>query len=153
MSDKKIPEPMDATAPERQSSGEAPVSRQRPCWAVATLVAEVSDLFPETSHEVGGYNGRDVGLKVTFTSTEEGLEELLTLAVSDARVDFVHHHVQEGHVDVVFHNRPRIYDLREKFGLAEAWSILEDTIDSGESDWEGGTAIDTTPDIRDGGGA
>lgn len=145
MTDKKMPEPMDAGAPER-AVGEATPTNQRPCYAAKTLIAEVLALFPETTHRVSDYNGRNVGLWVTFdTAYGQELTDLLLLVDSDARVERVEAD-DSGTVLVIFHNRPRIYDLRDSFGLDEAWSVLED-------DWEGGSAAETSDDVREGGGA
>lgn len=142
MVDKKMPEPMDSGAPERDVA--EPVSTyRRACYAAKTLIAEVLELFPETEYQVAAYNGRDVGLAVSFDAVDEGLRDLLRL-VSDHRIYRVE--ISGSKIIVAFHNRPRIYDLRDPFGLDEAWSVLED-------DWDGGDAFDSSDDIKDGGGA
>lgn len=170
MTDKKMPEPMDSGAPER-AVGEAASTNQRACYAAKTLIAEVLELFPETQHEIKEFNGRNVGLTVSFPDPEDELGDLLRLTVADARVNHVHTRSGgDDSVDVVFHNRPRTYDLRDSFGLDEAWMVLgEEEFDTDEEfapldgarlDYgsdsppvEGGTASHTSSDKMDGGGA
>ncbi len=147
MVDKKMPEPMDSGAPERDVA--EPVStHRRACYAVVTLTGEVLHLFPEAVYQVSNYNGRDVGLSVEFLADQD-LADLLSLLGdpahnADPRISQV---IRDGDaVTISFHNRPRTYDLRDTFGLAEAWSILDD-------EWDGGSAAQTSDDVQDGGGA
>jgi hypothetical protein len=151
MTDKKMPEPMDAGAPERDSA-EPVANSQRPCYAAKQLVKEVLDLFPVTSYEISNYNGRSVGLAVKFTpaETDSDLIDLLTLLGDsayneDPRVNLVA--VSNGSVTVDFHNRPRTYDIKDTFGLEDAWLVL-----AGD-EYEGGDAFDTSDDEQDGGSA
>lgn len=155
MSDKKAPEPMDPSAPEK-AVGEATQTKQRTCYAAKQLMSEVLHLFPETAYEIGRYNGRNVGLDVIFADVEPELDDLLALAVDDPRIGYISS--VEGYVLVAFLNQPRTYDLRDPFGLDEAWMVLGDDLESGlleadDDEWPGGTAISTSPDIKDGGGA
>lgn len=151
MSDKKAPEPMDAGAPERASSGEVIETRLRVCYAAKQLIQEVIDLFPETIHETNTENMRNVQLGIDFVADEEGLAELLQLVSVDSRVASVV--TEEGLVKVGFHNRPRTYDLRDSFGLADAWLVLIEEDYAGSGDMEGGDASYTSNDVKDGGGA
>lgn len=119
------PKPMDETITELPV-GEQQVTKVRPCWAIKQLVAEVTSLFPETVHEVTDYNDRGVGLGVRFTTQEAvGLRELLSLVESDPRVkDVIGDDGQS--LRILFHNSARTQDLRDSFGVDEAWDILED---------------------------
>jgi hypothetical protein len=169
MTDKKAPEPMDSGAPER-AVGEAAVTVQRACYAMMTLIAEVGALFPETVWMIENYNGRNVGLRVVFLTDgddQDKLSDLLALVDSDSRVERVQTFASETIID--FHNRPRTYDLRDSFGLDEAWMVMgEEDYDiqpdgpldgadphygSGTEPVEGGTASFTSADSMDGGGA
>jgi hypothetical protein len=169
MTDKKAPEPMDSGAPER-AVGEAAPTNQRACYAAKTLVAEVLALFPETVWMVENYNGRNVGLRVvvlTDAEDQDKLSDLLALVDSDSRVERVQTFASETIID--FHNRPRTYDLRDSFGLDEAWMVMGEEdydigldlpLDGARLDYgsdsppvEGGNAAKTSRTKMDGGGA
>jgi hypothetical protein len=155
MTDRKIPEAMDPTAPEGESVPST--TNQRPCYAAKQLITEVLALFPETAHDVREYNGRNVGLAVFFYGEAE-LTELLTLVGADPRVAYAQvspDWERDSGIEVGFRNQPRTYDLRDKFGLDEAWQVLgsDDLIEDDDDDWQGGNAIYTSDDVRDGGGA
>lgn len=131
--------PMDASVRE-DSIGHVHVNNERPCWAIKTLLAEVKDLFPETENVVvHGYNERGVGLSVTFdlTTVDPAVWELYGMLSEDTRVEEVVS--DEGNCTVVFRNNARTQDLRDEFGLAEAWMILsddgDDNGDEEESSW------------------
>jgi hypothetical protein len=146
MTDKKMPEPMDAGAPERDSA-EPVANNRRACYAAKQLVKEVLDLFPETSYDYTSFNLRNTAITVCF-DTEEGseLEQLIRLVDADARVDAI---VRDNHdrLAVDFYNRPRTYDIKDTFGLEDAWLVL-----TGD-EYEGGDAFDTSDDEQDGGSA
>lgn len=126
---KDEPKPMDPTTRE-QLVGEVAVTRERVCYAGKTLVKEFHELFPETPVEYGGYDGRNTALDVAFDLTvldipaERDLATaLLELCRTDNRVDSVVAS-DEGQVLVAFHSNPRTQDLRDPFGIAEAFDIL-----------------------------
>lgn len=107
--------------------GEPHVNRQRTCYAIKTLVSEVLAMFPETEYDVAGYNDRNVGLEVTFdTAGLKGLYELLSLVEGDPRVAGVYSPDEDTDLTVIFRNSARTQDLRDPFGLDEAWDILEE---------------------------
>jgi len=126
--------PMDPSARERVTGIQAQ-NHPRLCWAMKTLIAEVKDLFPETTYEESGYDGRNTALNVTFDVHEcPDLVRLLECVKTDDRVVDVVHDEQEQSVLVAFRAQPRMQDSREPFGLTDAWSILIDD--------EAGTASD-----------
>jgi hypothetical protein len=170
-------EPMDAAAPER-AQGEPATNNLRGCHAAKQLVLEVLDLFPETVWNFNTYNGRNVGLGVDFLAEEDGLVDLLVLLGDsahngDPRITSVE--VEDGNtVKVRFRNNPRTYDLRDPFGLSEAWIVLGEDATAGDPGYgpedadldgaapdygddskpvEGGSAAKTSEDVLDGGGA
>jgi hypothetical protein len=126
---KNEPTPMDPGARE-DSTGVVQKNNQRPCWAIKQLVSEVTDLFPETAYLVEGYNERNVGLEVVFDLVDQdGLGLLLELLGDpahniDVRIKSVETDEEKGESRVTFHNRARTQDIRDSFGLDEAWLIL-----------------------------
>lgn len=122
--------PMDDGIRER-SVGEAAVNRQRECWAIKTLVGEVLALFPETSAEYSNYNGRNTALDVTFdlTGMEGGdsvvFNNLLCL-LDDGADPRVREVITEDYAQalVSMHPDPRTHDLRNPFGIAQAYEAL-----------------------------
>lgn len=124
------PVPMDPAAREGSAMDQI-VNRQRPCYAIKTLIAEVLDLFPETSAGISGFDGRNVALNVTFDVAPcPELVGLLSLIESDARVALVLHDIEEEAVLVQFHSRATTQDLRDPFGLADAWEVMSEENES-----------------------
>lgn len=125
------PKPMDDTIRENPV-GITATNRQRPCWAIKQLVAEVQELFPETPYEISNYDGRNVGLGVTFdlTTLDGGdsvlFNNLMSVLDTDERVAEVIT-ADYDQTFVLMHGRATTQDSRESFGLADAWSILADT--------------------------
>ena len=118
--------PMDPSARERAIGTQAQ-NHPRPCWAMKTLIAEVMDLFPETTYEESGYDGRNTALDVVFDVHEcPDLARLLECVRTDDRVVDVDYDQHGQMVLVAFRAQPRMQDSREPFGLADAWSILID---------------------------
>lgn len=126
------PAPMDASAREIAqpvASGNTP----RDCWAIKTLVAEFTDLFPETSHETSNRDGRNTALAVTFylgdliEDDENAATNLLGLIGSDERV--AHVTADDSHVLVEMRGNPRTQDSRESFGLADAYLVMIEDAD------------------------
>lgn len=120
-------EPMDPNVREEKNPT-ARGNNLRACYGIKQLVSEVTALFPETTHEVSNYDGRNTGLDVEFdASSLPGLAELLSLTSSDPRVFEVIE--DDGHVLVAFRPSARTQDDRSSFGLAEAWDVLVDEMD------------------------
>lgn len=123
-SEPKQPESMDSSARE-QVVPMTPSTNHRDCYALLTLVAEVTGLFPETTYETSGANAFNTALVVQFTAHETpDLYPLLSLIESDGRVAEVLYDASEDSVLVSFHSNFRTQDSREPFGLAEAHAIL-----------------------------
>lgn len=129
------PEPMDPAVREAA----VPVTstnKPRDCWAIKTLVAEVTSLFPETSHETSNYDGRNTALDVTFDLSMvepgpdlDGLIDLLVLVESDERVREV---IIDGSLALVsFRPGPRTQDIRDPFDLDKAWDVLCEKMEMG----------------------
>jgi len=120
----KAPEPMDSDAPETTNA--APVTnRQRNAYAVDTLIAEVLEVFPETTYEVSGYNQFNTALHVAFHPDEfERVDEVLALIEHDERVQEVIAEPSDHTILVALHPNLRLQDLRDPFNIAEAWAIL-----------------------------
>lgn len=139
-SDKKSA-PMDTAIVENKNPVAA-TNRQRPCYAIKTLVAEVQALFPETSYEVSNYDGRNTGLDVMFDMTSipedvaDGAGLLISMVDSDPRVELtiVGSDDVQG-VLVSIKPGPRTQDIRDSFGLAEAWSVLSEGYDFEDESW------------------
>lgn len=120
----KGPEMMDPSAPE----GDAVVhtNRERNVYALDTLVKEVVALFSETTYEVSNRTRFNAALDVQFDTHESsGLSVLLSLVEDDERVAEVVVDVDD--VLVRFRGNPRLQDSREPFGLAEAWSVMNES--------------------------
>jgi len=131
-------QPMDAAIREN-TVGTATTNRKRNCYAMNTLIAEVTDLFPETSYEVSNYDGRNVAHDIQFDITSVPDDEqdlfilLMGLLVSS---DGSHPHnadprIAEVSIDpegvlVSFRASARTQDDRSPFGLADAWEIVVD---------------------------
>lgn len=103
-----------------------PQTRQRTAYALEQLTAEVERLFPETTVELSGFDGRGTALDALFlTSTEEEGVELLNLLEhirADERVSCVVGAI--GAVLVQIRSNPRTQDSREPFGLNDLWLIF-----------------------------
>lgn len=126
----EAPKAMDDTIREN-AVGAPATNRQRACWAIKQLVAEVHGLFPETPVEYSGYDGRNTALSVTFDLTtmdggESGLfNNLMKILDTDERVAEVIT-ADYDQTFVAIKPGPRTQDVRDSFGLADAWSILVD---------------------------
>lgn len=133
------PQPMDPSVREAVSP-EPSTNRSRPCWALQTLVTEFHKLFPETPVTFSGYDGRNTALDGCFDlTTLHGSDRamavaLLQILTSDPRVSEVLG--DEDQAIVSFHSSPRTQDLRDPFGLEDAFDILAD---EGEFEWGGGS--------------
>lgn len=120
-------EPMDPGVREN-AVGEARVNNPRDCWAIKTLVAEVDELFPETTYETSNVDGRNTALDVQFDLTGLVSDDrrlfalLLSAADSDPRVDEVL--TEDDSVLVSFKANARTQDDRASFGLSDAFDIL-----------------------------
>lgn len=141
-SEKEI-QPMDASIRENKT-GTAATNRQRNCYAMKTLIAEVLALFPETSYEVSNYDGRNVAHDVQFdiTSIPDEDQDLFTLLMGmlgdtaynqDSRITEVI--IDPEGALVSFRANARTQDLREPFGLADAWEIIVGDSISGVESW------------------
>lgn len=136
----KTPEPMDASASE-QKTGTAASNTPRACYAIKTLIKEVNDLFPETTHTVGNYSGRNVGLSVAFDLSELDDEDqiavtdLFKILDSDIRVAGIVTDTENSVVTISMKPSARTQDSRDSFGLGVAWEILTE----GEPEVFGGT--------------
>lgn len=127
---KEAPQEMDPSTREVKNPVMS-TNQQRSCYAMTALLTELLDLFPETPYEVGGYDGRNVALEVTFDlSSVEGSESLIELLedveTSDARVESLL--VEDQQANLRFKSNPRTQDSLEPFGLADAWLILSDEV-------------------------
>lgn len=130
------PEPMDPGAQET-TTPVVVVNHPRVCYAAQTLVAEVETLFPETPVEYANVNGRNVSLDVIFDlSSMDGHERdnftaLLELCRGDLRIAevVVADESDQSSVLVSFHNSALTQDLREPFGLEEAWLVMAEGYD------------------------
>ena len=96
--------------------------------AMETLIGEVAELFPETTYEIAGIDGRNTALEVVFdismldTEDRERLLGVLMLTVHDPRVEEVLH--DSDSVVVAFLSNPRLQDLRDTFDLSGAYGVL-----------------------------
>lgn len=128
MSTKQAPEPMGGGQTQETNATKVPESRQRNAYALTTLIGEVQKLFPETKSQVGGYDGRNTALEVTFKHKDKDefadLAILLPLVKVDHRVAEVIVTEDKDEVLVQLHSNPRIQDLRDTFFLADAWIVL-----------------------------
>lgn len=117
------PEPMDPGVVETKTPEVRP-NNGRNAYSVDTLIAEVTDLFPEVTYETSNPDWRNANTDVTFDDvTDEGLVSLLrALAETDPRVAEVI--TEETRVLVSVKQNPRTQDSREPFGLADAWMVL-----------------------------
>lgn len=132
----KAPVSMDPAARET-STPEAPATTPRLCYAAKTLLSEVATLFPDATYVDGERNGRGVLIGLTFELASLTDDDAVTLvdllmllrdpAHSDERriVDVTHDH-DEQLLHVAFRNDPRFSDLREPFGLVDAYAVLGD---------------------------
>lgn len=126
------PQPMDATAVER-ATAEPLQYRQRVCYAIRTLVAEVHEMFPETPVEFSNFNGRNVALSVAFDLTAldqieaDDLTTVLCLLDHDTRVESVV--AEEGQVLVSMHNSARTQDHTDEFGILDALAVMDEPVD------------------------
>lgn len=121
------PKPMDPTVAESP----VPVStgpRARPAYALRTLISEIEDIAPEIPYELSNYKGFNTALDVSFDLTAvpevevPTLVTLLGLVDSDPRVARVE--VEDGQGLVSLHANSRTQDLRDPFGLREAYDVL-----------------------------
>ena len=121
------PQPMDPDAPETSAPAEGSPfqSRERTAGALVALIEEVTELFPEVTYEKGNPEAWRVISRVTFEVGEvEGLVSLLNLLLADTRVMALTIDSQENLVEVALKHSFRTMDIRDSFGLAEAWMIL-----------------------------
>lgn len=119
----------------------------RECYAIRTLVAELTELFPETL--VLAYterDGRNTALAVSFDvlalseDVREPFRLLTQLVENDHRVETV---VEEDDVVmVVMRSSLLTQDLRDRFGLREAYSVLSGTDGPGTDEDE-----DSEPEV------
>lgn len=128
----KMNKPMDPNVP--YTDNPVNKNRQRTCYAIQTLVAEVDALFPDVPTESSNYDGRNTALDVTFDLTPHDdaerayLRALLGMIQRDPRVQEVIY--DDTLVLVSMHSNPVTQDSREPFGLDDAYEIL---IEGGES--------------------
>lgn len=123
-------EPMDPQA--KEGPAQPITNNKRLAYALKTLIAEVSELFPETIYEVGDYDERNAALGVVFyTEGEPGLEALLDLVRDDQRVREVLIR-QDAEVAVHLHPSARTKDLRDPFGLGDAWAVLSEEYETSQ---------------------
>lgn len=125
-------EPMDASFRE-DKVGTMATNHKRVCWALKTLIAEIVEVFPETTNavEYSNYDGRGAALTATidltvFDKEDEGLFlQLLNLVGDDHRVyDVVADTDVTSSVAVTLKSNPRTQDLRTTFNVSPAWVIL-----------------------------
>lgn len=141
---KKTVTPMDDGIREREVGVAAP-NRQRECWAIKTLAAEVDHLFPDTPVTYSDHNARNAALSVEFDFM--GLDDdvrpyaldLLTMMGDsayneDSRIASVS--VVGWEVKVTMKAHPILMDTRDPFGLPEAWAVLFEADD--DDDEQGG---------------
>src|SRR5690606_4954535 len=69
----RVDEPLDPSYPEQRGAGAPANNNKRACYAIKTLVDEVGDLFPEITHQLSNYDGRNTALDVSFDLT--GLDQ------------------------------------------------------------------------------
>lgn len=130
--DKKTPVPMDDGIRE-VAEGTPFTNRQRQCWAIKTLVAEVDHLFPDTPITYGDYDGRNTAMSVEFdlmnvdepdrTYATDLFRMLGDSAHNeDARIKSVD--IVGWEVKVTIKTHPILMDTRDSFGLIEAWAVL-----------------------------
>lgn len=131
-------EPMGGDLGPSRGTGVPHVNAPRQCWALKTLVAEMAELFPETPVEYSNVDGRNTALDVTFDCSMLGEEDQIllvnlfrTLEV-DARVSQIM--VGNDQMLVSMKSDSRTQDLRDPFGLADAWGILTDEDDGDEDE-------------------
>lgn len=149
-SNRKVTTPMDDGIRE-QAVGVPNTNSQRECWAIRTLVSEVLALFPETSVEYSNYNGRSTALDVTFdlTSMQGGDSVIFNNLIGllddgDPRVREV---ITEDYAQALVSMLPdpRTYDLRNPFGIAQAYETLtgdDDGPDNGVFSLHEGSPLD-----------
>lgn len=132
MNDKKVVKPMDDGIRE-QAVGVPNANNRRVCYAIKTLVAEVLELFPETPVEYSNYDGRNTALDVTFDLTVLNADDRETLSTllqllgdraysEDQRIREVTYDDSAVLVSII--SGPRTQDIREPFGLADAYVVL-----------------------------
>lgn len=134
----KVVKPMDDGIRER-AVGAPSTNSQRVCWAIKTLVAEVTNLFPETTVEYSNYDGRNTALDATFdismldadTDRVDAMNLLALLGDPaynvDPRVDYVITSAEDAAVLVSMKASLRTQDSREPFGLADAYEIFAES--------------------------
>lgn len=121
------PQPMDPGGPEPTSAPRSP-NRRRSAYAITTLVSEIEQVFPGISHEVSNYNGFNTALDASFDLTSVSEDEVATLTTllsmldSDSRVARVE--IEDGQALVSLHSNLRTQDLRDPFGVAQAYEVL-----------------------------
>lgn len=121
-----VPQPMDPGAAEGQATPQT--NQRRVCYSLQTLVSEFNSLFPETPVEYDSYDRRNTALDAIFDLTvldsdlRELAAQLLRLIEADHRVMDVTS--DEGLVSVAIKSDARTQDLRDSFGLNDAWMIL-----------------------------
>lgn len=113
---------MDAAIRE-EKVGTPATNNRRAAYALAQLVREVKELYPEIYFEYSHHDGRNTALAVTFDCTDEPLlAEALALVTSDARVLEVLNEDEQVYVSVV--PSARTQDDRSSFNFYDAWAIL-----------------------------
>lgn len=126
--------PMDDSIRE-EKVGKPAANNARVCYALVTLVSEVSEMFPEVPVEYSNVNGRNTSLDATFDLTpldvqDRGLFSDLFRLLGDSAYN-EDRRVAEVVVDgdqvlVSMRNDPRTMDSREPFGMADALLVLAD---------------------------
>lgn len=125
----KSGEPMDKKAKEILRPVALP-NVTRNCWALETLVREMLDLFPETGVAFGNYDGRNTALDAVFDLSMLDPEDrdlaaaLLQMLTVDHRVDDAVYEESEALATVSIKSGPRTQDLRDPFGLADAFDVI-----------------------------
>lgn len=140
------PAPMDDSVRE-VANPTTSTNHPRVCWAIKTLVSELTVLFPEIgTPEYGDVDGRNTALSVTFDCSmvdeddQIDLSALLSVLPVDPRVADTE--VGSDQAYVLMHANPRTQDTRDPFGLADAIHAMEEGMEAAEAegdvpwDWE-----------------
>lgn len=165
----KAPEPMDASVSEARV-GTPATNRPRVCYALATFVAEVRDLFPEIPDpEYTDTDGRNTALGALWDLSAVSEDDRIDLAAllglyksGDRRVRGTTVDDEEQSAHILMWSNPRTQDDRTPFGTAGALSVLvgaDETSDEAALDdddepvVDGGDATSEDTEVWDGGQA